>query len=280
MSLYFVFTIDGDWNKYFCSGLPAAQRRPDKKKLLGLIRHEIAVASAANGRFLHFVHSSPVTRDFFLQPEFISLWKEIKSRGGCVGVHCHDEHLYRDSRFDDTEKMEKAIQALTEGLSKEGLEPISYRGGYMAFCAQSIPILERKGLFLDFSCDPGRYLRHEGELISDWTGAPDNYYRLSYEDHRKPGKSKVFEIPLGKAGGSSLYIDTTSLIGIWKAAKALAKKSRTEKKDIIVSALSHTYEFSSLLKRIKIKFALVICKRYGTFINDKEVMEIVEKQGR
>jgi len=272
MSIYFVFTIDGDWDKYFCSGLPAAQRRPDKKKLLGLIRHEIGIASAANGRFLHFVHSSPVTRDFFLQPEFISLWKEIKSRGGCVGVHCHDEEErdgYKDS-----------ITSLAQALREKGLNPISYRGGYMAFSEKTIPVLEENTLLFDFSCDPGRYLKLKGRVVADWRGAPENFYRLSYEDHRKPGKSKVFEIPLGKAGGSSLYIDTTSLIGIWKAAKALAKKSSEEKKDIIVSVLSHTYEFSSLLKRIKIKLALVICTRYGKFINDKEVMEIVEKQGR
>jgi len=98
---------------------------------------------------------------------------------------------------------------------------------------------------------------------------------MSYEDHRRPGNSKVAEIPLGKAGGGTLYIETTSLLGVWKAARALAKRAREEKRDIIVSVLSHTYEFSSFLKRVKIKLALFICRKYGIFISDEEVLAII-----
>jgi|GEM_PF-622103 len=278
MGLYYIFTVDGDWNEYFYSKLSNSARQPDKKTLLDLIKREIRVAASINNRLLHFVHTSAVTPDFFLQPEFISLWREIKARGGSVGTHCHTEDLFHEGRFSDPEKMEKSISSLTGSLVSEEIKPISYRGGYMAFCEKSIPILEKNGLLLDFSCDPGRYLRLEGELIADWRGAPETHYRMSYEDHRKPGNSKVIEIPLGKAGGGTLYIEITSFLSIWKAARALAKKAKEEKKDIIVSVLSHTYEFSSFWKRLKIKLALLICKKYGIFVNDKEALEIINRQ--
>ncbi|NQT45898.1 MAG: hypothetical protein HQ593_00275 [Candidatus Omnitrophica bacterium] len=275
MSLYFVFSIDGDWDEYFFPKLSEAEREPDKKILLNLIRHEIRISATINNKVLHFVHTSSVAHDFFLQPEFISLWKKIEARGGSVGVHCHSEDLYREGYLYDPEKMEKVITSLTNNLRGKGLNPISYRGGYLTFCEKTIPFLEKNGLFFDFSCDPDRYLWHEGELVADWRGAPDNYYRISYEDHRKPGKSKVIEIPLGTSGKDALYIDITSLKSIWKAARALAKKDKEESGDIIVSVLSHTYEFSSFWKRLRIRSALLICKRYGKFINDREAIEII-----
>ena len=278
MGLYYVFTVDGDWNEYFLSNLTEAERQPDKKTLLNLIRREIKLAVSINGRLLHFVHASSVAPDFFLQPEFISLWKDVKERGGNVGVHCHTEDLFHDGRFGDPEKMEKSISSLTRALAGEGINPISYRGGYMAFCEKNIPLLEKNGLLLDFSCDPGRYLRLEGKIVADWRGAPETHYRMSYEDHRKPGNSKVIEIPLGKAGGGTLYIETTSLLSIWKAARALAKKVKEEKRDIIVSVLSHTYEFASFWKRLKIKLALFTCKKYGIFVSDEEALEIINQQ--
>jgi len=102
---------------------------------------------------------------------------------------------------------------------------------------------------------------------------------MSYEDHRKPGNSNVVEIPLGKGGGGTLYIETVSLVSVWKAARALAKRAKDEKRDIVVSVLSHTYEFSSFRKRLIIKLALLICKKYGIFVSDEEALEII-KQGK
>jgi hypothetical protein len=161
--------------------------------------------------------------------------------------------------------MEKAVGFLAEGLSKKGLKPAAYRGGYLAFSPKTIPILEENGVFLDFSCEPGRYLFHGELLVSDWRGAPDNYYRMSYEDHRRSGNSRVLEIPLG------IYIETNSLWRIWGKARKLKKR----KGDIIVSVLAHSYDFGSFLKRLKIKLALLILKRYGRFINAREALEKV-----
>ncbi|MBU1006665.1 MAG: hypothetical protein KKH08_03635 [Candidatus Omnitrophica bacterium] len=279
MSLYFIFTVDGDWNEYFSIELPKAKRRPDKKNLLRLIKHEIKIAHCIGGKLLHFVHTSPVTRQYFLQPDFIALWKEIQDIGGSIGVHCHEEDLFSHGGLDDLALMEQSIRSLTEPLRNEGLSLISYRGGYLAFCKSIIPILERNGIFLDFSCFPGRYLRHKGKLIADWRGAPKNYYRMCYQDHRKEGKSDVIEIPLGKLKQRVLYFDVTSLFDIWMLARHLAKKERTLKGDIIVSLLTHTYELSSPWKRFRTRIALFLCSLYGKFINDKQIIEIVQKEG-
>lgn len=274
MSLYFVLSIDGDWAEYFSSRLPVAERYPDKNTLCRLIRHEIYVTSGIKGKFLHFVHTSPTSRDFFTQPELIALWKEIQANGGSVGVHCHHESLFDQDHAVHQTKKRDAITSLTKKLTEHGLNPISYRGGYLSFSAEDIPFLEENGLCIDFSCDPGRHLVQNGTLFSDWQGAPTNYYRMAYEDHRTPGTSKVIEIPLGKTDTDSLYIDNVSLWSIWKCARDLAKRSKKETKPIIVSALTHTYEFSSFWKRLKIKLALAICKRYGAFISDREALKL------
>ena len=207
MSLYYVFTVDGDWGEYFSDELPKQERRPDRKRLLGLIEREIKIARSVNGKILHFVHTSPVTREYFFQPDFVELWKKIESGGGSIGVHCHEEELFSDGRLNDPGKLEQSILSVTRPLRGEGLRLISYRGGYLTFCKSIIPILEKNGIDLDFSCSSGRYLRHKGKLIADWRGAPENYYRMCYDDHRKEGKSDVIEIPLGKLKQRALYID-------------------------------------------------------------------------
>ncbi|MFH0928165.1 MAG: hypothetical protein V1821_01690, partial [bacterium] len=91
MGLYFVFSIDGDWAEYFSTALSTDERHPDKRTLLGLVNREIKMAASLNGKFLHFVHTSPISRDFFIEPEFMVLWKKIRDQGGGVGVHCHHE---------------------------------------------------------------------------------------------------------------------------------------------------------------------------------------------
>jgi len=268
--LYFVFTIDGDWDEYFDAKLPEEKRRVNDKVLAALIKREIRLAkSAIGGKMLHFVHSSPLARDYFVRPAFISLWKQIEQAGGSVGVHCHEEQLYKSWHFEDADKMKLAINFLCNGLRKNGLSPISYRGGFMTFSPKIIPFLEENNLAFDFSCEPGRHLVYNNVLVSDWQGAPGNYYRLSYEDHRKVGNSKVFEIPLG------ICIERLSLWQIWKKARQLKKLKETQ----VLSVMAHTYDYKSFKMRLKIKLALLILKRYGKFINDKEALLIIKESG-
>lgn len=281
MSLYYIFTIDGDWNEYFSTRLSKEKRRPHRKGLLYLIGREMEIARSIGGKLLHFVHTSPVTRQYFVQPDFIDIWKKIEKKGGSIGVHCHEEGLFSQGRLGDPAKFEESVRSVTIPLRREGLKLISYRGGYLTFCKSVIPIMEKNGLLLDFSCAPGRYLHHKGKLIADWRGAPKNYYRMCYQDHRKEGNSDVVSIPLGKLKERALYIDNTSLVDIWMLVRHLAKKNKFSEGDIVVSLLTHTYEFSSSWKRFRIKMALLISKLYGSFISDREALEIVKhKKGK
>jgi hypothetical protein len=149
MSLYFIFTIDGDWDEYFNTRLSPEERKPDEKRLLTLIDEEIELASSTlNGRFLHFIHTSPLVRDFFLRPRFVDKWREIARKGGSLGIHCHEEELYSAWYFDDAKRMGKAITFMANGLRKNGLLTMAYRGGYMTFSPRIIPVLEKKDILL------------------------------------------------------------------------------------------------------------------------------------
>lgn len=269
MPANFVFTIDGDWDEYFSTGLGEAGRRPSLERELPLVEAELRMAAAVGGKFVHFVHTSPLTRDFFLRPEFIAVWKRAEASGGEVGVHCHEEDLYSAWHYGDRARMAPAIGDLVRGLRAAGLSPISYRGGFMAFGPAVIPLLEENGLPLDFSCDPGRHLVTNGALVSDWRGAPSNAYRMDRSDHRRPGDSRVFEIPL------AIYIERQSLWAIWKKCRELASSDG----DTLVTVLAHTYDFSSLKMRLKIRAALEICKHFGTFLNPAEALKKIKELG-
>jgi len=98
---------------------------------------------------------------------------------------------------------------------------------------------------------------------------------MSREDHRKPGDSGVFEVPLGSAGKTKLYPEINSLLSIWAAAKAL-KRSAADK-DFIVSVMAHTYDFARSGMVRKLKWTLWILKKYGRFINAEEALELIRR---
>ena len=268
--LNFVFTIDGDWLRYFDPALSRQEKKPDKLWLHALINKEIEIVNKyVDGKFIHFLHASPVTREFFLTPEFVSVWKLVESSGGSIGVHIHEDVPKEAFYVNDTGRMMGAITAHTENLRGSGLHPIAYRGGYLAFNKELIPLLEENKLWLDFSCEPGRHIPG----AADWRGVSDNYYRMAYNDHRKEGESNVFEIPLGEG----MYIELTPLWKTWLAARKLKRKAERSEKPIIVSVLAHTYDFRYPFMRAKIRLALLILKRYGRFINADEVYDLVKK---
>lgn len=278
MSLYYVLTIDGDWDEYFQPAAPSEERQPDKKILMRLLCRQLSATRPAGGKLLHFIHTSETTRHFFLLPKFLAVWRRIQAGGGSVGVHYHHETYGPKGLSDPLNVMTPGIGVMLDTLRRRHLKVISYRGGYLAFLPEQIPLLETYGFLLDFSCDPGRYNFHDGKVAADWRDAPNFPYRLSYEDHRKPGRSKLTEIPMGKVGKDALYLDTTPLWIVWKTARALARQSRKENKNLVVSILTHTFEFSSWLKWLKILLALWICRFYGTYINDREAFEITRRE--
>ena len=274
MSLFFVFTVDGDWEEYYDPSLTEEKRKPVKESLVRWVRCEIRIArSLLKGKFVHFVHSSPRVRDFFLQPDFIGLWKEVEQGGGSVGVHCHEEDPRREYYYSDPSRMDLAITFMAKALKDAGLKAVCYRGGYMAFSPLIIPVLEKNGITLDFSCEPGRYLLHEGIEISDWRGAPQNFYRMDALDHKKKGSSAVYEIPVGTSGTAHLYLERISILEAFKVARALSGSKDLQ----IVSVLSHSYQFGSFLQKLKMIVVFLILRKYGTFINCEEAISLIKE---
>ena len=274
--LYFVFTIDGDWAEYFDKSLPEDKRLPELNKILPLVEKSVRLAhELISGHILHFVHTSPRARDFFLRPELVELWKEVEIGGGSIGVHCHEDEPHKEYYYNDTARMRKSISEFAAGLRSAGLSPLAYRGGYMTFSPEIIPILEENRIFLDFSCEPGRYLTHNEKLVADWRDCPRNIYQMDYADPRKPGKSRVFEVPVGSALGRYLYIEKTSLYDIWRVARALSIKGRFQ--NLVVSILTHTYEYRSFFSYLKIRLALLILKLYGRFISASEIIDVLKE---
>jgi hypothetical protein len=273
--LYMIFTVDGDWNEYFDVKLPPEKRQPDTKLMQDLIKRELEVASRSlDGHLLHFIHTSPCARTFFLKEPFVTLWRSLTQCGGDVGVHCHEDLPYNNYYFEDTPRMKKVISEQVVALRNMGLETCAYRGGFLAFNHTLIPALEENGLCFDFSCEPGRHLVHNGKVVSDWRDSPGSLYRMSYADHREEGDSSVYEIPMGVSGNNYLYFEKSDASIIEKAAIEL--KNESDRKDMIVSVLTHTYEYTSAEAVNEIINKISILKKYGRFINIKELKEIVK----
>lgn len=273
--LYLIFTVDGDWKEYFDVKLPPKKRRPDTRLMQDLIKREIEVmARHTGGRFIHFIHASPCARTFFLKEPFAALWRSIAQGGGDIGVHCHEDLPYNEYYFEDTPRMKKVISEQVTALRSLGLETCAYRGGFLAFNHTLIPVLEENGLYFDFSCEPGRRLVHNGKTVSDWTGSPGSLYRMSYTDHRKEGGSSVYEIPMGVSGNKYLYFEKSDAATIEKAAIEL--KNSSAESDIVVSVLTHTYEYTSPEAFEDIVNKISVLKKFGKFINIEELKELIK----
>lgn len=272
--LYLIFTVDGDWKEYFNVQLPPEKRRPDPAVMRRLFAREIETATRClEGRFLHFIHTSPCARGVFLKEPFTGLWRSIASGGGDVGVHCHEDLPYLEYHFEDIPRMEEVISGQVAALRESALETCSYRGGFLAFTHTLIPVLEKNGIRFDFSCEPDRHLVHNGKTVSDWRGSPRSLYRMSSADHRQPGLSSVYEVPLGSSGREYLYFEKSDAKTLERVAADLGERSRD--KDIVVSALTHTYEYTSAAAAQEIASKIAVLKRFGRFINIKELKELV-----
>lgn len=274
--LYFIFTIDGDWKEYFDTELPETERLPKKEFLEELIRREIEVVNGnLKGRFIHFIHTSPRARNFFLEESFLKLWKLIIKNGGDVGLHCHEDDPYKDYYYQDSSRMRRVITERVNTFRKHGLDIECYRGGFLGFSDETVRILEENNIHFDFSCECGRYLTHGESIISDWRSAPEYHYKMDYNNHCKMGNSKVWEIPIGASNGRYLYFEKSDLGELEKLALDLKEQSLKKKCDIIVSVLTHTNEYISLEEIKSIEEKLNLLKKYGSFINIKELKRIL-----
>lgn len=278
--LYLIFTVDGDWDEYFYRNLSEEERAPKVDALTTLVQREIEMAGKIlRGRFIHFAHTSFRARDFFIKEPFLELWKKLTRNNGDVGLHCHEDDPYKAYYYKDASRMKSVITERAKAFREAGLSIKSYRSGFLGFSNKITEILEKNDIYFDFSCEPGRYLAHKNYIVSDWRGAPEYNYRMDYEDHRKKGSSKVWEIPVGVSKGKYLYFEKSSLKDIEKIAIDLKQRSIIDsKRDIVVSVLSHTYEYASQGRIEDIEAKLTLLKRYGTFIGVKELENILNKK--
>jgi len=273
--LYFLYTVDGDWEEYFDVKLPEEKRMPQCKVMDDLIRQEIRAArKALSGKFVHFIHTSPRVRDFFFEGSFINLYKTIIAYGGDVGLHCHEDEPYKRYYFRDLPHMRRIISLKIAQLRRYGIKVCAYRGGFMAFTRKLIPILEEAGISFDFSCEPGRYLMHNKTIVSDWRGAPVSLYRMGRLDHRRKGKSSVFEVPVGTVKSQHLYFEKIDPKTLKNVASDLKKQSDKRGQDVTVSVLAHSWEYASGSGRESIEEKLTLLKQYGSFINLTELKQL------
>lgn len=274
--MYFLYTVDGDWKEYFDVKLPDEKRMPQHKVMQDTIWQEIRMArKALSGKFIHFIHTSPLARDFFFEGSFINLYKTIIAYGGDVGLHCHEDEPYKGYYFRDLAHMRRIISWKIAQLRRYGIKVCAYRGGFMAFTRKLIPILEEAGIGFDFSCEPGRCLTHNKTVVSDWRGAPVSFYRMSRLDHRRKGKSSIFEVPVGSVKGRYLYFEKIDLKSLKNVASDLKKQSDKKGQDVTVSVLAHSWEYASGSSCESIEEKLTLLKKYGTFINLKELGKIL-----
>ena len=145
--LFYIFTVDGDWKGYFDLKLNKEERLPKVESMQSLIENETSFAKEnLSGKFIHFIHSSPCVRNFFLNQPFLDLWKEIVKNQGDVGLHCHEDDPHKAYYIADTKHMDEAITSQSNTFRDKGLELCCYRGGYLAFSNELIPILEKNKL--------------------------------------------------------------------------------------------------------------------------------------
>lgn len=155
-------------------------------------------------RPVYFVTWEMVTRE-----PAATILRELHASGRCeIGTHLHpwsmpsfpdrnpDAHTYPHNL--PVELLDRQLAELTAQIEASlGVRPRSYRAGRNGFDHRTLPILEKLGYLVDSSVDPLFNERRKGGMR--FAGAPVAPYRPDYGDVRRPGASRVLEIPISSA---------------------------------------------------------------------------------
>jgi hypothetical protein len=96
------------------------------------------------------------------------------------------------------ELLERQLRELTETLERAfGARPTTYRAGRNGLDGRTLRILEGLGYTVDTSVDPLFNERRKGGPA--FAGAPLHPYRPDYADVRRPGGSRILEVPISAA---------------------------------------------------------------------------------
>jgi hypothetical protein len=150
-----------------------------------------------------------VTHEMATRPESAAVLREIAQGGQAeIGAHLHpwssppfrpDDlrgHTYPHNLPPDL--LERQLRELTGTIQESlGVRPTTYRAGRNGFHGGTLPILEGLGYTVDTSVDPLFNERRKGG--TSFQGAPRESYHPDYGDVRKPGRSRILEIPITSA---------------------------------------------------------------------------------
>lgn len=150
-----------------------------------------------------------VTWEMATRPESVAVLRELGRTGRCeIGTHLHPwssppfrpedlaRHTYPHNLPPDL--LERQLVELTSVIeSNLGARPTTYRAGRNGFDGRTLPILERLGYTVDTSVDPLFNERRKGGMV--FAGAPREPYHPDYADARRPGRSRILEIPITSA---------------------------------------------------------------------------------
>jgi hypothetical protein len=150
-----------------------------------------------------------VTYEMATRPESRAVLKALHEGGRCeIGTHLHpwtsppfrpedlSGHTYPHNL--PPELLDRQLTELTDVIRTElGTTPTTYRAGRNGFDGRTLPILERLGYTVDTSVDPLFNERRKGGTA--FAGAPLRPYHPDYADVRRPGASRILEVPITAA---------------------------------------------------------------------------------
>jgi len=150
-----------------------------------------------------------VTHEMATRPESAPILKELGRSGHCeIGAHLHpwssppfrqqdlENHTYPCNLPKDL--LDRQLAELTQTIEQHlGVRPTTYRAGRNGLDGKTLPILERLGYTVDTSVDPLFNEKHKGGTI--FAGAPLEPYHPDYDDVRRPGRSRILEVPISSA---------------------------------------------------------------------------------
>lgn len=150
-----------------------------------------------------------VTWEMATRPESVAVLRELAAGGRCeVGTHLHPwssppfrpedlrDHTYPHNL--PPELLERQLTELTQAIRENlGVQPTTYRAGRNGFDGRTLPLLEKLGYTVDTSVDPLFNERRKRGMV--FAGAPRQPYFPDYADVRRPGRSRVLEVPITSA---------------------------------------------------------------------------------